>query len=311
MDYSAKRLKKQRERDQKIAELHDRWPDLAAVDKALRQLTLHTLGQMTHPAFDLEAVNQRHKQLEEERTAILHAHGLDDSIYEPAWDCPRCQDRGFLAPGISCSCRLYEGLLERQRQSGLPADFQTMTFESFQVDYYRNPAEMMDKMKRIHHFVGAMLGGEKMCNLILIGDVGTGKTHLSVAIANEILQNSKTVVYHRADTLLENVRADLFDSSESSSKTMARAMMADLLIIDDLGRESISDFGLTQLTHLIEGRNAAHRPWIITTNLTINELEPLYGRRLQDRMVEKAVAFRLETEESIRLVHRRDDVTFI
>lgn len=311
MDYSAKRLRKLTERDERIAAIHYRFPDLAEIDEALRRHTLESLAKVGAAGFDLKETVAHREALEAERRRILQKHGMDLSIYTPDWDCKLCEDRGFIAPGVSCTCRRYEQLLEAERRSGLPADYRSMTLERFDASFYKDPEDVRNKLARLRRFVMLIRAGQPMANLILIGDVGTGKTHLAVALANELLESGKSVAYHRVDALLDDLRRELFEGAGGGSETMRRALSADLLILDDLGRESVTEFALTQLAHLIEGRNAANRPWIVTSNLSVNEIGTLYGLRLQDRLMEKVTVFRLETEQSIRLTQAHKDVNYI
>lgn len=44
-------------------------------------------------------------------------------VYKPQWNCPKCEDRGYIRPGELCTCYLQERLDESFRQSGIPRKY--------------------------------------------------------------------------------------------------------------------------------------------------------------------------------------------
>ena len=74
----------------------------------------------------------------------------------------------------------------------------------------------------------------------------------------------------------------------------------DLLVIDDLGAERTTDFVIEQLVMLLEDRNAHDKAWIISSNLNINEIAAAYNDRTADRILDRAMLFKLNRASSIR-----------
>lgn len=312
MDYDVLRTQKIYERDRLVERYRCDIPELARIDAEQQRLMTSLTRELLQNKKELHDIDNVYQELQDRKSEILREYGLDLSIYQPKWNCPICEDRGYTEPGNACICRRQKLHNEKISSSGLPENYNLMNFDSFDLRYYKDPDDMAKKCQRLKMFVEKLNHGEKMGNLILRGDVGRGKTHLSLAVANEVMKNSQTVQYAHCDTLMNDIRKELFDDDvKRCSQTVERIVGADLFILDDLGRESVSEFVISQLTHLIESRNEQDKPWIINTNLLPNEIESLYGARLADRIFEKCTVFRLESDESIRLSKENKGVTLI
>ena len=117
-----------------------------------------------------------------------------------------------------------------------------------------------------------------------------GKTFMSNCIASELIKKGKTVLYQTAPVLLESVIDFKFGKSKNSKDDVLQSVLeSDLLIIDDLGTESINSLKLSELFTIINTRilnlNNHITKTIISTNLNMNDIFSIYQDRIGSRIV--------------------------
>lgn len=142
---------------------------------------------------------------------------------------------------------------------------------------------------------------EPVGNLLLIGNVGTGKTGLAWCMVREIIER------HQTRARLVNWRVLLADMQEQihlGRNQMHEQMGLDripVLVIDDLGSERTTDWRREELANLIERRENNLLPTIVTSNFTRKELverlghdDSTVGERIMSRLVEGATVLRFK-----------------
>ena len=112
---------------------------------------------------------------------------------------------------------------------------------------------------------------------------------MSNCIASELLQKGKTVLYQTAPVLLESVIDVKFGKNKSVSENLIQSVLeADLLIIDDLGTETVNSLKLSELFTIINSRilnlNNHITKTIISTNLNMNDIFSIYQDRIGSRI---------------------------
>lgn len=125
--------------------------------------------------------------------------------------------------------------------------------------------------------------GEPKGWLILLGPSGCGKTHLAAAIANERIRLGQPALFAVVPDLLDHLRATFSPSSEVSyDELFERIRKAPLLIMDDLGTQSSTDWAKEKLFQILNHRYNAQLPTVITTNVSLDELEERLRTRISD-----------------------------
>ena len=113
---------------------------------------------------------------------------------------------------------------------------------------------------------------------------------MSNCIANELLKKGKTVLYQTAPVLLESVINYKMSKNKSSIDNISNSVLnCDLLIIDDLGTESLNSMKLSELFTILNTRilnlNNKVTKTIISTNLDINDIFRIYEERIGSRII--------------------------
>lgn len=300
MGYSAENYREvkdllERRRKAAIAEcdarrdtLHRECPELAEIDAALRATGIALFRAACESGSDGDAfarVKAENLALHESRRELLASLGLPADYLEVQYTCPACGDSGY-RDIYMCDCMKRELVLSGLRSSGLGRLLDTQSFESFSLEYYdteKTKAHMARTLKIAREYADSFTLASG--NLLFLGRTGLGKTHLSTAIARVVIERGYDVCYNSAENILCDFEFDRYKSDFGREESRAeKYMQTDLLIIDDLGTEMLSQFSAATLFNLINTRIAAGRPTIISTNLGDSEIQGRYGDRMASRL---------------------------
>jgi DNA replication protein DnaC len=156
------------------------------------------------------------------------------------------------------------------------------TFEAFDRQGWHLDAEQRDNLRNAweaaHSYAAEPEGW-----LVLIGDHGCGKTHLAAAIANQRVVQGQPALFVVVPDLLDHLRATFAPtSSVSTDQRFDEVRRAPLLVLDDLGSHSSTPWAREKLYQLLNHRYNARLPTVITTSLTLEEIDPLLRARILD-----------------------------
>lgn len=128
--------------------------------------------------------------------------------------------------------------------------------------------------------------------LLMIGPVGCGKTHLAIAVLQEVIGKGYTGLYYNSPNLLRDLRATMDkENFTTEDELLEEVTTTDLLVFDDVGAEKSSEYVLDRFYLIINERYEAGKPVIITTNLDHEGLENRLGERIVSRMLEMCQTF--------------------
>lgn len=128
--------------------------------------------------------------------------------------------------------------------------------------------------------------------VVLIGDVGVGKTYCACALGKGFIENQLgTVKYLFFPDLLDEIKKS-FNSNQDA--ILEKYADIDLLILDDLGAEKPSEWVSEKVNQIIDDRYRNNKRLIITTNLSMSEMRDRFGARNTDRIIEYCQVFRLK-----------------
>ena len=141
-------------------------------------------------------------------------------------------------------------------------------FDNFEINNSNKKA-----FNNLKNYSEKLVNNIEKKGLILVGNNGVGKTHLACSIANKFIENGIPVIYGTLINLLAELRNSYeIDNSISEMEIIKLYENVDLLIIDDLGKEKPSEWGLEKLFTIINSRYENNLPVIITTNYNQNSL---------------------------------------
>ncbi|MBK5512317.1 ATP-binding protein [Pseudomonas sp. TH15] len=205
--------------------------------------------------------------------------------------CPEClrviADERAASAKANAAYELRLSLTRKLGDALIPKRFTTRTLDNYQTDH----DEQRKALKFCRHYVATFdqIRDSGRC-MVLIGKPGTGKTHLGVAMANELLhKTARTAVYRTVGAVLQAIKATFDRKSElSESDILASLINPDLLVLDEIGvsKEQPGDFELATLFAIINGRYEREAPTVIISNLQADELGRAMGDRCVDRLRE-------------------------
>ena len=188
--------------------------------------------------------------------------------------CPLCEGTGWSLVeenGVELvrRCECAEGAVRERlvEQAGIPARYRHCTLDSFELWNPEDPT-LAKTLRAVQEFVDLYPACEK--GLLLMGAVGTGKTHLAVAALQQIMREKTPPVRGRfADfTALVLEIQMTFDGSGSSREILQPLMEADLLVLDELGAGKTTPWVMDLLYYLVNTRYLEGRITIFTTNFS-------------------------------------------
>ena len=152
------------------------------------------------------------------------------------------------------------------------------------------------QMKHAHFYVENWTAmQEENIGYLLWGGVGTGKSYFAGCIANALMEQEVAVRMTNFALILN----DLTASFEGRNEYIARLCRAPLLILDDFGMERGTEYGLEQVYNVIDSRYRSRRPLIVTTNLSLQDLQhpkDTAHARIYDRLLEMCAPIRFSGE---------------
>jgi DNA replication protein DnaC len=139
-------------------------------------------------------------------------------------------------------------------------------------------------------------------DVLLCGKTGCGKTHLAVAMMAQAVENHHKILrgkippfglFVTVPELLLSIRSSFRknggDDEDSEAVIVDRYSSVGLLILDDLGAEKASDWAESTLYLIIDRRNRDEKWTIVTSNLTLPEIEQHMGARIASRLSDMKV----------------------
>lgn len=291
--YKEKRDNYDLELSRRKSDLYKKVPELLLIDRKLcansSKVVTFALDN-SNTEQNIEILRKSHKELLKKREDLLIEFGFSFDYLNTKFDCKECKDYGYINTELcSCVIKKCEELENLENSSVLNTTNQT--FANFNLELY---SKIPDTRLQISPYTNtqkhllkcmeyASSFNEFSGNLLLVGAPGLSKTFLSSCIAQEVLKKSYSVVYDTASNVFDFYETKKF-KDKSNLHTFDRYTSCDLLIIDDLATELITNFTTSALYTLLNERIMSKKPMIINTNYSIPELLEKYSPAIASRL---------------------------
>ncbi|UYZ38863.1 ATP-binding protein [Clostridium beijerinckii] len=225
-----------------------------------------------------------------------------------SYKCDKCRDTGWLLIpqdnrqplAISCNCRKIEKLKSEWKYSGINVEQSKLTFSNFE--------EWNEAASRVKDTAAAYctefdeIRNKRRNSLLLCGQVGSGKSHISVAVALNFLKQKIKVVYMPYRDVITKIKQNMIDQ-EYYSKVISKYQLCEVLLIDDLFKGKINESDINIIFEIINYRYLNFLPVIVSSEFTIDRLLA-FDEGVGSRIYEMCKDYAVEIEKDIRNNYR-------
>ncbi len=241
------------------------------------------------------------------QTKTCEVHGeftstcIGSKHFGPRWSgCPTCAAQQEALIQAEEASR-QEAFREARRNealdaAGIPPRYRTATFEGWAAPTEHHRQALAACREFAEGFDLVRQSGKSM---ILFGTTGTGKTHLATAIALAVHAKGYRAMYTTVAGLTRRIKSTWGEGRlEEEHQVLAQLHTADLLILDEVGVQSNSEWEKTHLFDLVNERYNWLRPTLVISNLDLAGIHRTLGERVIDRLRQaggRAVRFEWES----------------
>ncbi len=298
-ELEARRKKAESENDARRLKAISLCPEIAGMEGEIASYGLDAvkaLGMGGDAEKYIRNLSLKSLAAQEKKKELLKSVGLDEDYLDIKYTCPLCKDTGS-HDGYFCDCQKKEVVNQAKMLLGETTPVKKCTFEKFSLDYYPDVVDQnlgvsqREHMSTIYNFCRNYANHftKKAQGLVMYGGTGLGKTHLSLAIANIVIERGYDVYYGSVQSIMEKLEKEHFGRKTTDESEKDDIINADLLIIDDLGVEFVTQFTIAALHDILNSRMLKGLPTIISTNLEMEEIYEKYTQRIASRLFGSSV----------------------
>ncbi len=303
-EYDQKRIRAELDLEKRKETLYKSIPELQEIEDKINSYSINNAKNILNN-IKSDNYSSEIEILKNKKKRILQENNIPENYLKPNYECSICKDTGYFLDNnyksIMCNC-LRQKILNISYNNSNLSNLKKENFLTFNENKFSDEVDLakykvnISPRKNIINIKQKCLSfvenfdDPNTKNLLFTGNTGLGKTFMSNAIANELLQRGKSVLYQTAPVLLETVIDNKMTKNKTSNQDLfyKNVLEADLLIIDDLGTESLNSMKLSELFTILNTRllnlNCKITKTIISTNLSIDNIFKNYEERIGSRI---------------------------
>lgn len=304
--YSAIREAEERKLKERREEIAIKLPAVLDIESEIAKLCINlsisSFKDIGNRAEYLKQLRGSITNLRIKKSELLASNGFPIDFTSLHYKCSKCKDTGYIG-NRRCTCYKQKLVTLYYKNSELNTMLKNDNFENFNINYYssvrtgdepKSPRKNIEE-KIIPYVMDYLKNFSSIStNLLFYGSSGTGKTFLSHCIAKDLLDKGYLVVYRTSDDLLQEIKRIKFENDSTLEDLL---LNCDLLIIDDLGTEQITDFSSTEMFNLLNKKLLLNKKMLVSSNYSLEKLSRAYSERITSRLLGNFTLFKFYGED--------------
>lgn len=197
----------------------------------------------------------------------------ESSSRTSSYKCEKCMDTGWIikpqtnsAPlAASCECREREKIKSQWKTAGINPESSSLTFSNFIV--WNEASKRIKDVAFAYYANFNTIRKTRKNSLLLCGQVGSGKTHATVALAINFIKKDIKVVYMPYSDTMTKLKQNKIDG-EYYQKLISRYKRCEVLLVDDLFKGRINEVDIGIMSEIINYRYDSNLPVIVSTEFS-------------------------------------------
>ena len=303
--YEKIRDEEQKNLENRKKEIKEKYPYILEIDNLIQKKSLELSMAILKGIDDkeLKAFKEEITDLRIKKSEELVSNGYRQDYLKIHYRCSKCKDEGYIGHR-KCSCATRKLIELYYKDSSLKNTLLANNFNTFDINLFSlrklsegdkySPRKNMENI--LTYVRGDYIPNFKNIddNLLFYGDSGSGKTFLSYCIAKDLLDKGFLVVYRTIDELINNLKEIRFENNLSLEEFL---LNCDLLIIDDLGAEQITEFTTTEFFNFLNKKLLNKKKLLISTNLNLADIRVNYTERISSRLLGNFKLYKFYAED--------------
>lgn len=237
----------------------------------------------------------------DERPAVCADHGefvtvqmgLDPPVpfLQPWWtDCPKC-DAELQREADARDAQIRNGIGDNAARlamamdaAGIPTRFTDCTIWNYQHGMEKQRAVWNTIRDAATNIATVIQQGR---SFVMLGEPGTGKTHLSCGLVRHVVEKGGTAIYTTAAGMMQRIKATFGEhATETTEQAIAAFTSCDMLAIDEIGRQVSTEYSMTTFFEILNARYNNRRPVVLASNMDRVQFSEFVGPSILDRLRE-------------------------
>ncbi|MDY4979203.1 MAG: ATP-binding protein [Candidatus Onthovivens sp.] len=224
------------------------------------------------------------------------------------YKCNLCRDTGWILVhrdnaadlAVSCECRERKILKDQWKEAGINVENRELTFQTYTVWNEWSRIAKDTAIAYLNDF--EEIKKKRKNSIILCGQVGSGKTHLAIALAINLINSNIQVVYMPYRDILTKIKQNMLDE-EYYNKLLSKYKTCEVLLIDDLYKGKVTETDINIIFEIINYRYLNYLPIIVSSEYIIENLLR-FDEAIGSRIYEMCKNYIIEIDKNIKNNYR-------